>query len=245
MSRNYKFKDIEMLVGSSVMYTNLKNNVGLVQAVNPNWTEEFCDTKLGEVQQAMVSVAGFNRNILLRHSTLELESIFNPLRKNISLLKVMVETYFPDTKHIVLNDMGYNAFFKKMQRKDQEVTIQFTYQLSDYLTETKIAEMSALGISATLLNEIKAAGPALSEKDIIQEHIKADRIEETQETIKKLNDIYEEVIGICKILLRYFDHDDRIREQFTFSHIIDRMRFQRKKEEEEAGSGDELSVEEN
>ncbi|WP_025864779.1 hypothetical protein [Prolixibacter bellariivorans] len=68
--------------------------------------------------------------------------------------------------------------------------------------------------------------------NISQETLKATTKEVTEEAITVFNEIYKEVIGICKIASSFYKDDKLKKEQFTFSKVVARMSAARKVAEE-------------
>ena len=104
------------------------------------------------------------------------------------------------------------------------------------MTETLKTRITATGISPKILDRIIARADKLYEANIRQEGAKVTARAMNNETIDFCNELYKEVIGICKIAYSFYSKEPEKRSQFSFSRIIKNMNStstRRKGEEEE------------
>lgn len=68
----------------------------------------------------------------------------------------------------------------------------------------------------------------LKEANVTQESLKETTKEVSDEAVTIFNEIYDEIIGICKIASNYYQYDTLKKEQFTFSKVVANINATRK-----------------
>lgn len=79
------------------------------------------------------------------------------------------------------------------------------------------------GTNPALIERIISYANLLKSANITQETLKETTKEVSDEAITVFNDIYTEIIGICKIASGYYQYESLKKEQFTFSKVVGNM----------------------
>jgi hypothetical protein len=84
------------------------------------------------------------------------------------------------------------------------------------------------GTNPVLIDRIIGNADQLKDANVTQETLKENTKEVSDEAVGIFNEIYDEIIGICKIAASYYQYDTLKKEQFTFSKVIANMNATRK-----------------
>ena len=95
--------------------------------------------------------------------------------------------------------------------------INLHYAFRESMTETLKTRITATGISPKILDRIIARADKLYEANIRQEGAKVTARAMNNETIDFCNELYKEVVGICKIAYSFYSKNPEKRSHFSFS----------------------------
>ena len=233
ISRNYKTKDVEMLMASRTVTTNLSDNLEDLSLARSNWTSEYITQLQTKIDNAIENFLGLDKKKDLRDATTLVLSIQATAKREVSFLKTQIEVDFPDTKDEVLKNLGFSANFRKVQSNNQEALIELLYAIKKGMTDVLKASIVEKGTNAALIDKIISYADQLKEADSTQEALKKSTIVTSEEAITVFNEIYNEIIGICKIASNFYQDDPVKKAMFTFTQIIAAMSASKKTGKEE------------
>ena len=95
--------------------------------------------------------------------------------------------------------------------------------------KTKIAEK---GTNPALIDRTIEYAGSLTNANVTQESLMVTTKEVSEEAIKVFNDLYAEIVGICKIAASYYKYEPLKKEQFTFNKVVAKMNGVRKDPED-------------
>ena len=176
---------------------------------------------------------GLDKKKALRDATASVNAIQAPAKRELSFLKTQIEVDFPDTKDQILKDLGFSSSFRKIQNNDQEALIELLYAFKKGMTEELKTQIVAKGTNPALIEKIIAYADQLKEADATQESLKESTKVVSAEAQNTFNEIYDEIIGICKIASNYYQYDEIKKAQFTYSKITSSMNAGAKTKAEE------------
>ncbi len=176
-----------------------------------------------KISTAIESYLGLDKKKALRNATALVVSIQSTAKREVSFLKTQIEVDFSDTKTEMLKLLGYTDYYKQVQNNDQEALIQLLYAFKKGMTDELKAEIVAKGTNPALIEKIVAYAHQLKEADTTQENLKKSTIAISDEAITAFNQIYNEIIGICKIASNYYLNDPLKKSMFTFSNVVATM----------------------
>ena len=84
------------------------------------------------------------------------------------------------------------------------------------------------GTNPELVDRIIGYANQLKQANVTQETLKETTKEVSNEAVAIFNEIYDEIIGICKIASNFYQYDSLKKEQFTFSKVVSNMNATRK-----------------
>lgn len=238
--RNYRGKDVYMLLAARTIAMALQKFLSELSAVRPLWTAEFVTNLLNRIDEATEKYVGLDKRKAQRLASANVYAIQKPAHKDLSFVKTQLQVDFRSEKN-KLNEMLKTLGFingRHMSKSDQEALIEHLYAFKRGMTAELRTEITQKGMAAELIDRIINYATELTEANQLQESMKEESKELTSEALSTLNGIYDEIIGICKIASNFY-HDDPIKKaQFTYRHVLDNMTTTRKK-----SNGDETVTE--
>lgn len=236
MNRNYNTKDVDMLMASRTIATNLSNNLADLSLARANWTADYVTTLQTKIDNAIETYLGLDKKKELRDATTFVLSIQTSAKREIAFLKTQIEVDFPDTKDDILKALGFDTNYRDVQKNNQEALIQLLYSIKKGMTDELKAQIVEKGTNSALIDKIIAYADQLKEADSTQETLKKITIEISSEALTAFNEIYDEIIGICKIAYSYYKDDEVKKAMFTFTQIVSAMNSGSKSSTEETST---------
>jgi len=231
-TRVYTYKDSDMLMASKVIATSLTNQLPDLSMVRSNWTPEYAQALHTKIDEAMENYFGSDKKKALRDATAALTAIQAPALRDLQFLKTQIEVDFGNEAKEIAKTLGYNSFLKAARSGDQEALIQLLFAFKKGMTNQLKDDIVANGTNPALIDRIIAYTAQLNDANLVQETLKASTKSVSETAVTAFNEIYNEIIGICKIASSYFLHDEILKAQFTFSRVVANMNATGKKTEE-------------
>lgn len=225
-NRKFNFKDVDMLLTSKTIVQSLTDNLADLSAVRSNWTEDYVNKLSEKIDDAIENFLGLDKKKELREATIQLQSIQTPARRDLSFFKTQLEVDFNGDvvkKDKVLKELGFTKNLKTVQKGNQEALIQLLYTFKKSMTDKLKAEIVEKGTNTALIERIIEYAEKLMAAEVSQETLKETSKAISAEAISVLNEIYEEVAGICKIAYKFYQFDTIKQGQFSFSRIASNM----------------------
>ena len=230
-TRNYNYKDVDMLMASKITAENFKSNIGELSGVRSDWTEAYATDLVLRIDQTIETHLGIDAKKDLRGATSDLSSIQVAAKRDLSFFKTQIDDDFKGTPLVrdeILNTLGFTKFLKTVQKGNQEALVQLLYAFKMNMTDPLRNQIIEKGLSATLIDKIIGYATTFSNANTSQEGLKQSSKEISKEVADVFNSIYDEIIGICKKVSNYYQYDTIKKEQFTFSKVISNLGSTRK-----------------
>lgn len=222
LTRAYTVKDVDLLVSASTIVESAINNKSFLQTKRSNWADPFFDDLKLRIDAATQTFLGVDSAKELRGATQALLTIQKQATKDLALCKVQIEEDFKIDKTRraeILKQLGFTDFLKKVQLGDQEGLIQLLYQFKTNLTPSLKEEIVAKGMAKATLDAIIGYADNLKMANVSQESLKGLRKTITAAGIKEFNEIYSQVMSICKIASKFYLDNPPVKEQFSFAKV--------------------------
>lgn len=237
MNRNYKAKDVDMLMAARTISTDLSNNIADLSLVRANWTVDYVTQLQTKIDSVIENYLGLDKKKELRNATTVVLAIQSSAKREISFLKTQIEVDFPDTKDEILKALGFESInYRKIKNNNQEALIELLYAFKKGMTDELKAQIVEEGTNVALIEKIIAYAGQLKEADSTQEILKRTTVAISKEALAAFNEIYDEIIGICKIASNYYKDDEVKKSMFTFTQIVSAMNANTKSSNEEESS---------
>lgn len=222
IERNYKAKDVEMLLTAATITDSAIANKIVLQSKRSTWADPFFDDFKIEIDKAINDFLGADNAKELRNATQVVLTIQKSAMSDLAELKVQIDQDFksnPAQRTEILNNLGFTAFYSEVKNKDQEALIDLLYQYKTNLTATLRATIEDKGTAPALLDSIIAHAETLKNANIFQEGKKGTRKELTNEAITVFNAIYNKLMTIAVISAKFFKDQPALKEQFSFNKV--------------------------
>lgn len=233
-SRNYNFKDVDMLLASKTIVETLKLNLADLSMARSTWTEDYVTQLAAKIDNAIENFLGLDKKKELRDTTASLATIQAPALRDLSFIKTQIEVDFGKNAIEIIKALGFDKNLRSVQKGDQEALIELLYSFKKGLTDTVKTKIIEKGTNPALIDRIIAYADQMKQANVSQETLKETTKTLSEEALKAFNEIYNEVIGICKIASNFFQFDTLKKEQFTFSKVVKNMNAAKKVTETEA-----------
>ena len=234
-NRNYSCKDVDMLVTSKTIIESFKLNLTELSSVRSNWTEEYSNNITAKIDDAIENYLGLDKKKELRNATAHLSSIQIPAIRDLSFFKKQLQVDFADSKKKLkemLKNLGYEKNFRNVQQSDQEALIELLYTFKKGMKDSLKSEIVAKGTNPELIDRIINFADQIKQANVSQETQKEISKAVSEEAKNAFNEIYDEIIGICKIASSFYQYDNLKKELFTFRKVLSNMNASRKVAEE-------------
>ncbi|PZO30762.1 MAG: hypothetical protein DCF13_02685 [Flavobacteriaceae bacterium] len=231
ISRNYKCKDVEMLITAATINESAIKNKTFLQSKRANWADPFFEDFKAEIDQTIEDYLGADSAKQLRESTQIVLEIQANAMKDLAELKTQIDADFksnPVQKTEILTTLGFNAHYKAVQSKDQEALISLLFQFKTNLTPNLRTKITDQGTAPATLDAIIAHAEQLKNANITQEGFKGTRKEITAEALTAFNAIYDKVINIAVISAKFYKDKPELKDQFSFTKVKNKLNLTKK-----------------
>jgi hypothetical protein len=223
--RLYSCSDLAMILASRVIAKNLSDYLSELSNARTTWTADFITRLLGNIEDVSNNLVGKRSTTSLFKATAELEEIMAPARKDISSLKVQIDTDFKKDEKlhkIILDELGYTSNFKSLNSRNQGALIALLTLFTRNIDKYK-ADMITKGTPPSLIDRLAGYGEVVRDANTIQEQLKSSGKNATAQTVNELNGLYDQISSICKIAADYYKANATMKEMFTFSKIVSNL----------------------
>ena len=227
--RIYTYKDVVMLMAVKTILQSLLNFQGELVMARSKWTVEFVSQLIEKVDGAIEEFLGLDKKQPLRMATLMLNEIKEPVIRDLGFIKTQIDADFGPYADELLRMLGLNGNFHNI---DQESLIEVLYSFKQGMTPELKTDITEKGTNPALIDNIIGYATQLQEANLNQEGMKSSTKVVTEEAIIAFNEIYSEMIGICKIASKFYIGEPVKKEQFSFSKVAKNMGIALKNEEE-------------
>jgi hypothetical protein len=224
--RNYTCSDVDMLMASKTIAQSFSTNIAELSATRSLWTGQYASDLNIRIDSAMENHLGIDAKKDLRNATATLATIQFPAKRDVSYFKTQIDEDFKKEKSKrdeILKTLGFAKHLRDVQKGNQESLIQLLYQFKTNMSDTLRQEITAKGLSASLIDNIIGYSDTFKQANVTQETFKSSTKEVTQEVRDVFNSIYDEIIAICKIASNYYKYEPLKKEQFTFTKALSNL----------------------
>ncbi len=236
VTRNHQGKDVEMLTVSAIIVENAIANQDFLVSKRQSWAEPFFGNLKARIDNAFNQILGIDSASKMREATQVVLKIQEKSINDLTELKIQIKEDFKSDKtrrDEILRQLGYTAYYKMVQKRDQEALTQLLYQFKKSLTDTLQEEITQKGISPEILNRICTYAEQLSQANIAQETHKGTKKTINREIVAEIVEIYSEVISVAKIARNFYKGNPAKQDLFSYSKIFKKLNASTRTAEEE------------
>ncbi|MGM0529832.1 MAG: hypothetical protein ACQER7_00595 [Bacteroidota bacterium] len=225
--RKFPGKAIEMTLSSKTVVNSLKYYQKELSKVRPKWNVDYVTDLDSRIDDILENKLGLDVDRDLRRVTKRIRSVETLVLDDMSFLRDQIKVDF-DAEEVteILKSLGYTKYYDKARNSDTESLILFLSAFREEMTKDTRDKIVSAGASPEQIDQIIGYATEILEANTKQEYLKQSSVRLTAETTQILNDLYKEIIGICKIAASYYRHDPVKRREFIFSRVMARMRAQ-------------------
>jgi|WetSurMetagenome_2_1015567.scaffolds.fasta_scaffold199260_2 hypothetical protein len=230
-NRKYTCKDVDMLMASKTIAESFRANIPDLSAIRSNWTEQYSLDLVACIDAAIADTLGTDAKKDLRGATAALFSIQAPAKRDLAFVKLTITEEFakiPARRDEILNTLGFTFFSSKGAKANQEELVQLLVTFKTNLTDTLRQEIIAAGMNDTLIKRILGYAETYRQANVLQESLKSSTKDITGDMVETFNQIYHEIIVICKTGSKYYRSEPLKRERFNFAKMLANMGTGRK-----------------
>jgi hypothetical protein len=222
--RIYSAKDAVMLTALSVILKNADDNLTELTAENENWSATLVSTLKASVDKDFKDILGIDPKKDQRAATATVKAIQAAALPLLSTVSLRMGVAIKDTarRAELLTQLGFTAFGKKAQAKDQIALIELLAKFKTNLTAEVKAEITASkDIKATVVDSIIGYANVFSNENITQETYKSNSKNITAESVAALNATYTAVVTeFAKLVQDFYKKKKSAKKDlFSFSAI--------------------------
>lgn len=222
-SISYPYKTSVVLLACKTIATGFSANIQTLSQVRSNWTPEYATDLLNRTDQTIDKYIGADPKMDLLDASAKLYAIQLPALRDLTSFKIQVEVDFPDEASLILRTLGFNRFFRRARNLSQEDLIANLADFREGMTDELKTKLTSKGLSPELIVKIIGYADSARDANAQQEMLKESTKEITEEAKSAILDIYNEVIGICKIARGCFRYDPVLKNQFSFAKVVRNM----------------------
>ncbi len=233
-SRKYSFKDVDVLMTAQTIATSFDTLLPELSLVRTDWTSTYSTALKTKIDNVLNTQLGVDSKKSLREASALLESIMLPAQRDVAFFKTQIDGDFkkePAKRDEILKTLGFTKSLKEVQIGKHHAMVQLLYSFKTNMTETLRKDITAKGMNDSLIATIISYADSFKSANITQENFKETTKGITKEMADSFNDIYDEIIDICKKVSAYYKNEPLKKEQFNFSKIIGNIGKSRKPEE--------------
>jgi hypothetical protein len=228
-TRKYKCSDVVMLVVLNSIAESFLACMAELSTIRLNWNAEYANQLKIRIANAVKDYLGLDPKKVLRNATIEVHAIQEPAVRDVAFLKSQLDVDFEQDKVALkemLKTLGFGQYLTKIQKDNHEALIAFLQMFSNNITEDIKKSIVDKGTDPQLLDRIVGYSKPFTVAEMNQEALKTSTKELPANTITKLNELYTEAIGICKIAAKYYRGNPIKKEQFTFDAVLKKVKVQ-------------------
>ena len=231
ITRNYKCKDVEMLITAATINDSAIKNKTFLQSKRANWADPFIEDFKDQIDQTIEDYLGLDSAKQLRDSTKIVLEIQANAMKDLAELKTQIDADFksnPSQRTEILTTLGFNTYYTAVKNKDQEALVNLLFQFKTNLTPEVRTKIIDQGTAPATLDTIILYAEELKNANITQEGNKGARKEITAEAVTAFNAIYDKVINIAVISAKFYKDKPELKDQFSFTKVKNKLNLTKK-----------------
>lgn len=231
ITRNYKCKDVEMLITAATINDSAIKNKTFLQSKRANWADPFFEDFKEEIDKTIEDYLGLDSAKQLRDSTKIVLEIQANAMKDLAELKTQIDADFksnPSQRTEILTTLGFNTYYTAVKNKDQEALVNLLFQFKTNLTPEVRTKIIDQGTAPATLDTIILYAEELKNANITQEGNKGARKEITAEAVTAFNAIYDKVINIAVISAKFYKDKPELKDQFSFTKVKNKLNLTKK-----------------
>jgi len=224
MKREYSYGNTDMLLAAKTISKAFLESNKELSKYREDWTLEYAQKLVDKIDYGIRKYIYTDPKRELRAVSSKLYTAVETTLKDLSAIRVQIVNDFPEESDAILRMIGFKEAYQggKIQNS-QPSLIKLLMALEKEITPAMRKKILSRGMRPEHLDRLKGRADLLKELNASQEDLKNSTKYIKVEAQVYLNEIYVEVIKICKIAYRIFHDDPIMRDRFSFSKTIRNM----------------------
>lgn len=205
----------------STIVKNAINQKEFLLQKRSTWKDPFFEDLQKRIDHAIQTNLGFDSAKDLRTATLAIQKIQKDAVKELAECKIQLQEDFkrdPVRRNEILTQLGYNLYTDIKQQGSQQEVVGLLYQFKTNMSEALKKEIVDKGTAESLIEGIIKHADFLHSANVTQEEHKGVRKMHTKESVAELNDLYSDIISICKIATKFYSEPQH-KDLFSFRKV--------------------------
>lgn len=237
--RKYSFKDKDMLNATLKVMNYFEEMKEQLFRLRTNWNDEF----IAEVKEVTNNLLyGLELKKELKGASKIVKDLHPKAQLDITFLKTQLDVDFQrKRRNEILEILGFKKWLKNLKLQEAKALVYFLFEYRENLTPELRQEIIEKGTTPELLDDIAKYAEELEKQDIIPDIYSNSSTRLGKNEFEELNDLYQKIVGVCKIVAHFHKDQKDIKDKFTFVKVVNGIIAEQKEntEIEEIESEDE------
>lgn len=217
----YKYEHIDMLLAASVVVQYFKKYVDELSYIRTYWTPEFADSLALRIGKAMKNYLGVEYPVDLQKAIAKIVEISPTTRRDLAfIMREIKEKFSKEESDAILNHLGYDRYFEEAIEHDQEGLINLLFTFNSGMTSGLRRFISGQGINPPLIDRVIEHAGIFRFTNQKHKQLKKEWHQPPEEAHGEFQEIYKEVMLICKIGAIFYREEPDKRDLFIFAKVV-------------------------
>lgn len=217
----YKYEHIDMLLAASVVVQYFKQYVKELSYIRSYWTPEFADSLAMRIAKAMKDYLGVEYPVDLRKSIAKIVEISPTTRRDLAfVMRQIQELFSKEESDAILNHLGYDRYFEEVIEYDQESLVHLLLTFNSGMTPGLRRLITDHGINPPLIDRIHEHAGIFQFANQKHKQLKKEWHQPPEEAHDEFQNIYKEVMLICRIGAIFYQEEPDKRDLFIFAKVV-------------------------
>ncbi|MFP4620346.1 MAG: hypothetical protein ACLFM7_03485 [Bacteroidales bacterium] len=217
----YKYEHIDMLLAAAIAVQSFKKYVNELSYIRSYWTPDFAEFFADRIENAMKNHLGVEYPDDLRKSNERIMEIRPTTRRDLAFIKWQIEMNFSkEEADAILNYLGYDRYFAHVISHDQQSLVNLLFFFKSGMNYGLRRLITGQGTNPPLIDRVIEYAGIFQRANQIQKQLREKARQPSGKAHREFQEIYKEVILICKTGAVFFQEEPEKREGFVFSGIV-------------------------
>jgi len=234
MKCDYNVSQIALLQTILVILDSMKNLLSRFTEHFTNYNTTFVDALITRVENDR-QLIGINTQNTQKESTQTLVQLGDQGLDLLTNMIVLIEVAYaknPERGNLIISNLGLSKLKNQTSKYSKQLLTDvfntFIHSIADYKTE-----IIAQGVNENKINALATLANQYIQAATVQVINKGQSVKLTLEQQQELNDLYAEIMAICKLGKNIFKGEPQKRALFNFTAIARRYKGTRQKKTEQ------------
>lgn len=217
----YNYEHIDMLLAAGMVVQSFRKYVDDLSYIRTNWTREYADSLNERIDKVMKNYLGVTYPADLRKATDRIIEIRPTTRRDLAfIMREIKENFSKEEADAILKYLGFDLYINDVIDHDQESLINLLFTFKSGMTRGLKRLITGQGTNPPLIDRIMEHAGIFQHANQIQKQLKQYGHQPPNKAHQELQDIYKEVMLICKIGAVFYQEEPDKRDFFIFAKVV-------------------------